>query len=510
MTERRYDIRVGVRGRVLVDARRVPLAEGGITFLFGESGIGKSLAAKALFGLLDEGEYLADVNGEPYRGYCGRPEVLSMRKNGFFVFQEPSSHLNPLQTLDEQLREGTLRDARDPIAPVRELWKEEDRDVLTRILPVYPKPHRPSGGEKQRILGGMALAKMDACAEHQLSDHGLFIFDEPTGSLDREARDVFLDRLFARYRKRRDTLLIVTHDYGIMAYMQRSHSGLLPHTRYCELRLVGEKALARDFKPEEFLSWLRRQHAGLPGVSGTPLLRLESGIAVFGRTLGFQGNRSTNGETDLLVHPGELVYLKAASGVGKTTIAKIVIGLQRADHMRMTFEGELLTEMSPLRKWQRGFWGKRMAMAFQHADEALNPNASVEETLRLLGIGAMRTGEGVAELLGRLFDADEIPRLRTRKVSLLSGGQKQRLNLLRAFALSTPLIILDEPLSALDFESIDRVLALMREAQQRGQAILLISHNEDIFDVMVSADSVYRLCHTGPLRPAAGHSLVGN
>ena len=75
----------------------------------------------------------------------------------------------------------------------------------------------------------------------------------------------------------------------------------------------------------------------------------------------------------------------------------------------------------------------------------------------------------------------------------LSGGQKQRLNLLRAFALDTPLIILDEPLSALDFESIDRVLGLIREARADGRAILLISHNEDIFDRIVPPGSVHVL-----------------
>jgi ABC-type molybdate transport system ATPase subunit len=66
MKERTYDIQVQVGGRVLVDARGVVLAEEGITFLFGESGIGKSLVGKALFGLLDEAEYRVRVNGGSY------------------------------------------------------------------------------------------------------------------------------------------------------------------------------------------------------------------------------------------------------------------------------------------------------------------------------------------------------------------------------------------------------------------------------------------------------------
>ncbi len=493
MNGRHYDIRVKVGDRVLVDARSVPLVKNGITLMFGESGIGKSLAGKALFGLLDEEEYNVVVNGESYREYCARPEVAAARQNGFFMFQEPSSHLNPLQTVEEQLCEGTLAEAHDPIAPVRELWRADDSGTLTGILPIFPKPYRPSGGEKQRLLGGMAFAKMDAVAEQELTDHGLFVFDEPTGSLDREARDRFLDRLFARYRRRKETILVITHDYGIIGYVQAFHVDLIPSTTFCELRLVGGIAQARAFEPQLFVEWLRNQRPQEMPVVRRPLLRVKSGVRIFGRTLNFSTPAWDREDTELVVHAGELVYLKAASGVGKTTVAKIVIGLQHAEQLGMEFDGETFSETTPSRRWQRVLWGRGMTMAFQHADEALNPHASVEETLRLLPVSALRSGEAVVEVLGRLFDAEEIPQLRGRKVWQLSGGQKQRLNLLRAFALSTPLIILDEPLNALDFESIDRVLALMREAQRRGQAILLISHNEDIFDAVVPSGSVYLL-----------------
>jgi ABC-type glutathione transport system ATPase component len=214
---------------------------------------------------------------------------------------------------------------------------------------------------------------------------------------------------------------------------------------------------------------------------------------VFGRSLRFLEGASGKGEVDMAVHPGELVYLKAGSGVGKTTVAKIVIGLQNADYFRMEFDGVRLGEVSPRHYWRRNLWGKRMTMAFQHADESLNPKASVEETLKLLPLPALRTTEAVTEALEKLFDRREIPQLRDKKVWQLSGGQKQRLNILRAFALSTPLIILDEPLNALDFESIDRVLTLVREARSNGHAILLISHNEDIFDALVPIESVHLL-----------------
>jgi ABC-type dipeptide/oligopeptide/nickel transport system ATPase subunit len=179
-------------------------------------------------------------------------------------------------------------------------------------------------------------------------------------------------------------------------------------------------------------------------------------------------------------------------------VAKIVIGLQNADHFRLEIDGVRLGDVSPRQYWRRHLWGKKMTMAFQHADESLNPRASVDDTLRILNMKTIQDRKGVAMALARLFDTGEIPGLTGKKVWQLSGGQKQRLNLLRAFALETPLIILDEPLSALDFESIDRVLGIMRDARVRGRAILLISHNEDIFDRLVSPESVYSLESADP------------
>jgi ABC-type glutathione transport system ATPase component len=77
-------------------------------FLFGESGIGKSVICKAIYGLLDPDELSVSINNSDYIDYCGEPWTTEIRNNSFFVFQEPSSHLNPLMTIAEQLREGSL------------------------------------------------------------------------------------------------------------------------------------------------------------------------------------------------------------------------------------------------------------------------------------------------------------------------------------------------------------------------------------------------------------------
>ena len=93
----------------LIDNFEIPCDK--ITFLFGESGIGKSIISKAIYGLLDPQELDVVVNEMDYETYLNTRHAVEMKQYGFFVFQEPSSHLNPLMTLSEQLREGSLAGA---------------------------------------------------------------------------------------------------------------------------------------------------------------------------------------------------------------------------------------------------------------------------------------------------------------------------------------------------------------------------------------------------------------
>jgi len=496
MTDLRFDIRITSGKRTLVDVHGFPLAEGMVTILFGESGIGKSLIGKAIWGLLDTEAMDAWINTEPYRSFHARNESVSGRERGFFVFQEPSSHFNPLLTLSEQVSEGSLALSPRPASAIKDLWRSDQGAEVDDILPVYPTPFRPSGGEKQRILAGMAFTQWDSQSQNERG--GVFVFDEPTGSLDRESRDRFLDALFTRFQARPRTLLLITHDYSIIGYIRKHHQPLEKDIRFLELSRGDGKVQVGNFHPARFLDWMRNRPVPVPiPTSPPPLLSVDGGLRVYGRTFTFAGPGGGIPSSDLTVNAGDLVYLKAGSGVGKTTVVKILMGLQRADYFRMTFDGVRLGEVSPARYWRKNLWGKKITMAFQHADEALNPRSTVEETLSILPAGAGSSPGAEAGILARLFEEDEIPSLLTKKVWQLSGGQKQRLNLLRAFALSTPLLILDEPLSALDFGSIEGVLALMQASRRQGQAILLISHNEDIFDPVVPPDRVYQLVTSG-------------
>jgi ABC-type glutathione transport system ATPase component len=491
MTSALYDIRVTAGNRVLLDVRGFPLAAQGVTVLFGESGIGKSLLGKSLFGLLDPADLGGSINGESHQQYAGRPDVARERRRGFFVSQEPSSHLHPLLPIGHQLSEGRLSLSADPYAAPCELW--ERGEEFRKLLPLFPRPFRPSGGEKQRLLAGMALTQMDIAAQSR--KQGLFIFDEPTGSLDRDARNRFLDRLLSRYGSSPRTILLITHDYSIVGYLREHHGDLLRTIHFLEMKRQDAGVAVREFDPAKYLTWIAgRRASGSAG--GVELLSVEPEIRVFGKSFSFyRDDRGRNAE-NMVVRRGDLVYMKAASGVGKTTVANVIMGLQEADRFRMNIAETRLGEVSPHGFWRRVLWGKVITMAFQHADEALNLRATVDESLRSLPAAGLRTPDGRRSLLSRLFSTGSLDRLQHARVAELSGGQKQRLNLLRAFALETPLLILDEPLNALDFESMGKVLDMVEQRRSAGGGILLISHNEDIFDAVVPSDRVYHLRET--------------
>jgi ABC-type glutathione transport system ATPase component len=493
-----FDIRIATEDRLLVDVRDFQIPLNRITFLFGESGIGKSLIARAIYGLLDPEEFQITINHESYDHYLSKPETREIKQNSFFVFQEPSTHLNPLLQLGTQLKEGSLARAEDESGILKELWDTSEAEEVRRLLDVYPKPYRPSGGEKQRMFLVMALKKIDMHLRNPRSDSNtVFVFDEPTGSLDNHSRDVFLSLLLRRFQRQHITTLLVTHDYSMISEVTASHHGLLDHLSFKELSLEQEGLVLKDFQPEVYLDWLKSQRNDRGVTSASirtrPLLSVESGARVFGQELVISKDASSDKECPLEVFPGTITYLKAPSGEGKTTLMKMIMGLIRGDHFRLVFNGKVLTERTPRRFWQERLWGRKLTMVFQHADEALNPLSTVWETFQGLPTTRKITLDSVKQTLSELYDFEITESFLNKPVRALSGGQKQKLNLLRSLSLDADVIILDEPFNGLDFKSTTNVLAMLRERQGSGKGILIVSHNEEIVSTLVDEEGVFYL-----------------
>ena len=499
-TIRTIDVSVFADRRALVEVKNYPVAENGITFLFGESGIGKSVISKALYGYLATPDLHITVNNRTYAEHLSDPWTKSVRKNSFFVFQEPSSHLNPLMKIRDQLDEGSLRGIDDREILSR-LWQSSSDNTLRSILDLFPKAYRPSGGEKQRVLLAMAFKRIEAWISGAHDDSTMFVFDEPTGSLDNNYRNLFLRLLFERFARRPFTATIITHDYSIISEIYQHYQQFTPYVHFNELSRTAENhtdVKVNTFSPEEYLSWLDapRRH-DFPADQARPVLEISPRFSIFGRELTIFSDSNRASAAPLVINRGEMVYLKAPSGIGKTTLAKIIMGIYHPDQFAMRIDGLSVTNKTRHSFWQKSLWGKRTGMVFQHADESLNLSSTVRETFKGLPLRHAMTADRLDNHLSELFDRKHIPSLVNRKVAYLSGGQKQRLNLLRTLVLETDLIVLDEPLNGLDFTSVKKVLSLLDEKRAKGSALLMISHNEEIFEHFIDEKNIYYLGCTG-------------
>jgi peptide/nickel transport system ATP-binding protein/oligopeptide transport system ATP-binding protein len=181
------------------------------------------------------------------------------------------------------------------------------------------------------------------------------------------------------------------------------------------------------------------------------------------------------------LYPGETLGLVGESGCGKTTTSRVVLNLQPATAGTVLFDGREITglKQSEMRRLRR-----EMQIVFQDPYASLDPrmpvNEIVAEPLRIHGRYDSHTNRGagrrkVAELL-RTVGLN--PEHGNRYAHEFSGGQRQRIGIARALALEPRVLILDEPVSALDVSIQAGVLNLLEELQDRlGLAYLFVAHD---------------------------------
>ena len=192
----------------------------------------------------------------------------------------------------------------------------------------------------------------------------------------------------------------------------------------------------------------------------------------------FQNAFAVN-HVDLAVPDGKLVCFLGPSGCGKTTLLRIIAGLETPTSGSVTFAGHDLTHV-PANRRDFGMVFQSLAL-FPHMTVADN----VAYPLRLRGIDRRTQRERVAELLELI----QLPHMAERSVTQLSGGQRQRVAIARAIASSPKLLLLDEPLSALDAKLREAMQVEIRLLQQRlGITTIMVTHDQR--EAMTMADEI--------------------
>lgn len=247
---------------------------------------------------------------------------------------------------------------------------------------------------------------------------------------------------------------------------------------------------------------------------GAVLLKLDALVKEFplkgGAFSRSRGTVSAVGGVSLSIRKGETYGMVGESGCGKTTLGRIVAGLDDPTGGAVRFEG---ADPARMTRAERRAHRRRVQLMFQDSTAAMDPRMRVGEILReplvIQGVGNRTEQE---KLVADLLDAVGLPRGAVHRYPHeFSGGQRQRLGLARALTLSPDLVVADEPVSALDVSVQAQILNLMRELQrERGLTYLFISH--DLAVVRHLADTVGvmylgKLVESGPAEQVYAHPL---
>jgi peptide/nickel transport system ATP-binding protein len=527
---------------------RVP--QSGTVALVGESGSGKSVVAQTILGILpriahiESGEILfrdpriaegaaGSVVDLTRLHPLGR-EMQAIRGGRIsIIFQEPMTALSPLHTIGDQVgetlalhRPGISRDQRQ--AAVIEILRLVGFPDPVKAERTYP--FELSGGLRQRAMIATALICRPA----------LLIADEPTTALDVTIQAQILQLIRDLQRSLGMAVLLITHDLGVVANMAAEvvvmHRGRVMESGRIEdifrdpqhpyLQALMRAVPRFNMAPGERLTPIRevlvtdehliasRSHGGendAPPQEGT-LLKVQHLTKRFGvRKRAFTRKREEElvavDDVSFSVETGECLGLVGESGCGKTTTARMILRSITPDAGSIVFNDHgVPKDVLRLKGAELFAYRRKVQFVFQDPFGSLNPRMTaydiVSEPLVIHKIGDEdERFQRVKEMMA-LVGLDV--RFLRRYPHSFSGGQRQRIGIARALALGPELLLLDEPVSALDVSVQAQVLNLLLDLRKAlNLTYIFISHNLAVVNYLADRIAVMCAGRLVELAPAA-------
>jgi peptide/nickel transport system ATP-binding protein len=502
---------------------------GKVTALVGESGSGKSVISQSIMGILPNAAQATGriLFNDPLNGETtdilqfGRDseEMRDLRgKRMATIFQEPMTSLSPLHTVGNQISEVLLihtdADKKEARARTEEMLGLVGFANPKRTYDMYP--FELSGGMRQRAMIAMALICKPA----------LLIADEPTTALDVTIQAQILELLRDLQHKLGMAMLLITHDLGVVANMADEvvviyHGEIMEagpvnaifrNPRHPYLKGLMTAIPHFDMKPGERLKALRDVPVNLESFLGKKqtvdtnapkvllsVNNLSKTYATRNRGLFGRGEAAVVRAVDDVtfdIRRGECLGLVGESGCGKTTVSKILMRAITPDTGSVIFnDGNEVIDVLSVKGDDLQDLRTKIQMVFQDPVSSLSPRMTVRnilsEPLEIHDRGDSAERKHKVEALMGAIGLDR--RYLNRYPHSFSGGQRQRIGIARALALGPKLIILDEPVSALDVSVQAQILNLLKDLQKElGLTYLFISHNLAVVDYM--ADRIAVMC----------------
>ncbi len=462
---------ISFEGRAALTDLSLAIEKGERFGLIGESGSGKSLTALAIAGLLPDNAELSGairLNGAPLPQ--NEKQMARLRGTHFgMVFQEPMTALNPLMRVGDQIEEAA--DLSQSGADIAALLAE------VGLLPEHASrfPHQMSGGQRQRAMIAMALA----------SAPDMLIADEPTSALDVITQRTVLDLIAEICTRRGMTLLFISHDIKAVAALC-TRVGVMWAGKLMEIGDT-EKLLRQpeaDYT-RQLLAASRMDRRATHHALGPPLLTVENVSRDYAQGGFWLWNRASLRAVNAVsfnIRQGECVALVGPSGCGKSTLARMIVGLDSATAGQFGLDGQRYKgrDVPPLLR-------AGLSMVFQDPFSSFDPRMTIAQLLAepLHLLGPHSKTERDERLREAIASVGLDPTMLTRYPHEFSGGQRQRLAIARAMVTRPRLLVLDEPVSALDVSVRGEVLKLLARLQaQHSLTYLIISHDLDMVAAM--------------------------